>query len=153
MTKKSIRPTEGEFKNIVSKSIKKVINEINKGSHEPLLEMARVDEPHKDSNILGTKEVWVYGDDRSSMSPHFHYFDRRNNPFEVEVNITDLTICKSKPRNGVSRNQLKTWKGIEDAKKALDIWLNSPNADIPSQTNYQMLKVAWNQNNRNNPVS
>ena len=141
MAKKVIHLTEEQLTEVVKNSVKKVVEEAINEGQMPLLEMARVDDPRKDSIMLGTKEVWVYGDDRSSMSPHFHFFDKKNNPFEVEVNIKDLTICKSKPRNGVPKNQLKTWKGIEDAKKALDTWLFSQNSDVPSQTNYQMLKV------------
>ena len=120
---------------------------------EPLLEMARIDDPNKASHILGTKEVWVYGNDRSSMTPHFHYFDKRGNPqFNIEIRIEDLTICHSSPRKGVSKNSLLTWEGLTDAYKALEKWLESPNADAPSLTNYQMLKVAWNQNNRDNQI-
>ena len=139
---------------IVKESIDKVLSEEIEGYYrEPLLEMARIDEPSKDSIILGTKEVWVYGGDRSSMTPHFHYFDKKGkNRFEVEIRIDNLTICHSSPRVGVPQNRLLTWEGIADAQKALKKWLESPNADMPSQTNYKMLKVAWNQNNRDNQV-
>lgn len=102
---------------------------------------------------IGTKEVWVYGNDKSSMTPHFHYFDKKSkNQFEVEIMIDDLSICHSALRGGIPQNRLLTWEGISDAKKALDEWLGSPNANMPSETNYKMLKVAWNQNNRDNQV-
>ena len=149
--------TEGNLRKIVQESVEKVLNEepalaLNYYA-EPLLEMARVDDPKKDSNILGTKEIWVYGNDRSSMSPHFHYFDRRgDNKFDIEVRIADLTICYSKPRKGVKPNSLLTWKGLSDAYKALTKWIDSPNSDIPTITNYDALKMSWNQNNRSNPV-
>lgn len=148
MAKRVIQLTEGELKELVEKTTQQVLEE-----REPLLEMARIDEPHKDAAVLGTKEVWVYGNDRSSMTPHFHYFDKKSKPnFEVEVKIDDLTICKSSQRTGIPLSQLLTWNGITGAKKALDTWLNMPNADAPTLTNYQMLKIAWNQNNRNNQV-
>lgn len=138
---------------IITESINEFVNDCMTAQDETLLEMARVDEPSKDSHILGTKEVWVYGNDRSSMSPHFHFFDKKNKPsFDVEIRIEDLTICKSKPRAGVSQNKLLSWAGIEDARKALKLWLENPNADIPTITNYEMLKAAWNQNNRDNQV-
>lgn len=119
-------------------------------SQETLIEMARIDEPSKDSSILGTKEVWVYGQDRSSMSPHFHYFDKKNKPFNIEVRIADLTVCHSAPRQGISINNLNSWEGLSREHKALLKWLESNNSDIPTITNYQALKLAWNQNNRDN---
>ena len=140
--------TEGELKEVVKEAAKQILSET-----EQLLEMARIDEPHKDASVLGTKEVWIYGDDRSSMSPHFHYFDKKSKPeFEIEIRIEDLTICKSTPRTGVPENQLLSWYGIGKAEKALKKWLEMPNSDAPSLTNYQMLRIAWNQNNRNNQI-
>lgn len=53
MTKKVIM-TESQIKNLIKES---VIDE----TPESLFEMARVDNPNKDSTILGTKEVWIYG--------------------------------------------------------------------------------------------
>ncbi len=148
MAKQVKRLTENDLKVLVEKQTLEFLQE-----KVPLLELARIDEPHKDADVLGTKEVWVYGNDRSSMTPHFHYLDRKSKPnFEVEIRIDDLTICNSTPRAGVPSNQLLTWEGISGAKKALYTWLKKPSADAPSLTNYQMLKVAWNQNNRDNQV-
>lgn len=147
MKRRIVKLTESRLKEIIQESIKKVVKK------NQLLEMARVDEPNKDANILGTKEIWVYGNDRSSMTPHFHYYDKKSKPyFEIEVKISDLSICFSKPRNNVPENKLLSWYGLSDAQKALKKWLKSPNADVPSITNYQMLKVTWNQNNRDNQV-
>ena len=75
---------------------------------EDLLEMARINVPPKDSIILGTKEIWIYGQDRSSMSPHFHYFDTKSDAknFSIEVRISDLSVCFSHPRDGVPKNKL-----------------------------------------------
>ena len=138
---------------IIKEAIDKVANEEIMEYHEPLLEMARIDDPNNDSRILGTKEIWVYGNDRSSMTPHFHYLDKCGNPqFNIEIRIEDLTLCHSSPRKGISKNLLLTWEGLSDAQKALKTWLESPNSDIPSVTNYRILKVAWNQNNRNNKI-
>ena len=119
-----------------------------------LLEMARIDDPAVDARILGTKEIWIYGKDRSSMTPHFHYLDRTGSPqFELEIGIEDLSICRSAPRDGVPDGSLLTWAGLDDARQALALWLERPNADVPSVTNCYMLKVAWNQNNRDRQVS
>ena len=114
MTKKVIKVTEGELKEIIQESLKKVLDETCAHSmDEPkmLLEMARIDVPSKDSMLLGTKEIWVYGQDRSSMSPHFHYFDKKSDAkkFSIEVRITDLSVCFSRPRDGVPQNKLYSW--------------------------------------------
>ena len=69
----------------------------------PLMEMARVDVPEQDSKLLGTKEIWVYANDRNPMSPHFHYFDKKNKPtFYIEIKNclkTSKLQHNSKPRD------------------------------------------------------
>lgn len=158
MKKNIIRINETDLKNIVKESVELAINEAylnssaKQNTEKPYLtEMARIDEPSKDSAILGTKEIWVYGNDRSSMTPHFHYFDKKNKPFHVEVKIDNLEICHSAPRAGIPENKLNTWTGLSNELKALKKWLESNNGDIPEISNYQALKLAWNQNNRSNP--
>lgn len=162
--KEVVKINESQLREIVKESVKKVLDEnvayslehYNSPSSEygELTEMARIDNPHKDSRILGTKEVWIYGNDRDTMSPHFHYLDKKgDNRFEVEVKIEDLTICKSKPRAGIRQNRLLTWDGLSDERKVLMAWLESPNSDLPSITNLTALKVSWNQNNRDNQVT
>jgi len=118
-----------------------------------LLEFARVDDPEYDSTILGTKEVWVYGNDRTPMSPHFHYIERKGkHPFDIEIKIEDLEICKSSSRKGVDKHSVSSWLNLSKEKKMLEQWLNSPNSDDPNRTNYEMLFIAWNQNNRDNKI-
>jgi hypothetical protein len=119
----------------------------------PLLEMARVDNPQKDYVILGDCEIWIYGQDRSSMTPHFHYLRRRGkNPFELEIRLTDFTICFSKPRNGVSENKLFSWEGLSQERKALFEWLDSTSSELKTAKNKDILKLVWNQNNRDNTI-
>ena len=138
----------------MTKTIKlRIRKPANEQASQQLLEMARVDNPNKDTNILGTKEIWVYGDDRSSMSPHFHYFDKRGNKkFDIEVRINDLTVCFSHPRKGIKDKELYSWVGLRDEYKALMMWLKQSNSDMPSITNYDALILAWNQNNRSNQI-
>jgi hypothetical protein len=138
----------------MTKTIKlRIRKPANEQATQQLLEMARVDNPNKDTNILGTKEIWVYGDDRSSMSPHFHYFDKRGNKkFDIEVRINDLTVCFSHPRKGIKDKELYSWVGLRDEYKALMMWLKQSNSDMPSITNYDALILAWNQNNRSNQI-
>ena len=119
----------------------------------PLMEMARVDVPEQDSKLLGTKEIWVYANDRNPMSPHFHYFDKKNKPiFYIEIKISDMTICFSQPREGVAKNKLLTWEGIEDAKHALEKWLDEKPSDLSTTTNRDFLKAIWNRLNPDNKI-
>ena len=119
----------------------------------PLTEMARVDVPEQDSKLLGTKEIWIYSDDRQPMSPHFHYLDKKNKPvFHIEVKISDMSICFSQPRQGVARNKLLTWEGIEDAKRALETWLDEKPSDLSTTTNRDFLKAMWNRLNPDNKI-
>lgn len=118
---------------------------------EPLLEMARIDNPDYDKDVINKKEIWIYGNDRTSMSPHFHYF-ATDKSFEVEISISTLDILKSKPRKGIPKNRLLTWEGLSDERKRLKKWLLRMSHDMPLVTNYEMLIVSWNQNNRTNPV-
>ena len=119
---------------------------------ECLLEMARIDNPKKDTELIG--EVWVYGQDRSAMSPHFHYLKKDDKDgFSIELLLSNLSICNSKPRTGVDKNKLRTWEGLTKERKSLAMWLKSDNTDIPSISNYQSIITAWNQNNRDNEIS
>lgn len=138
----------------MTKTIKlRIRKPANEQATQQLLEMARVDNPNKDTNILGTKEIWVYGDDRSSMYPHFHYFDKRGNKkFDIEVRIKDLTVCFSHPRKGIKDKELYSWVGLRDEYKTLMMWLKQSNSDMLSITNYDALILAWNQNNRSNQI-
>ena len=104
-------------------------------------------------NILGTKEVWIYGNDRTPMSPHFHYIERKGKrPFDIEIKIEDLEICNSSARKGVDKHKVSSWLTLSKEKKMFEQWLNSDNSDDPNRTNYEMLFIAWNQNNRDNKI-
>jgi|GEM_PF-3674278 len=141
---------------ITKERIDNIINEVlsrySSSEQNVLTEMARVDNPKTDASLLGTKEIWIYGNDRSSMFPHFHYVDKKNNPFSLEIRIEDLSICNSAPRAEIPKNRLRTWDGLFDAKNILSTWLKTQNNDFNALTNYQVLIATWNQNNRNNEV-
>ena len=134
------------------------ISEIEKNVFcNPLMEMARVDNPKKDSEILGTKEIWVYAADKPKMPPHFHYKDVKGNVrFNLEIKIDpikDLIICNSEKRNGVPENILRTWYGLSEAKKSLQDWLVSMNSHFTTYTNYDVLVFMWNSINPDNVIN
>lgn len=107
----------------------------------------RVDEPSVDSDILGTKEIWIIRKDNPT-EPFFCYLDPNTIPmFWLEVRIDDLAICKSYPRKGISEYQLLTWEGISEEEKALRIWLGRNNATVSGLSNYSVLKSIWSLNN------
>lgn len=120
------------------------------GNHElsSLNEMTQITDPNNPL-LEGNYEIWVYSDDRSSISPHFHILDKAHNLLDLEIKITDLTICKSKARKGIPKNELKTWNGLTKLKKALVEWLKeNQNPLLPNSNNYVLIANAWNQNNR-----
>ena len=119
-----------------------------------LLEMARINTPN-DSISDGNKMIYIYGNDRSVMTPHFHYFNL-NKTFELEIqlsNIENLRVVNSKPRKGIPKHRLKTWDGLKKEKEALIYWLSETNNDNSKLTNKEALILAWNQNNINNKIS
>jgi hypothetical protein len=105
------------------------------------IEKSRIDNPLKDCNLLGSKQIWVYANDSSSITPHFHYFDNiGNKTFNVDVSIKDLSICDG------------SWNGLEDEHRILVKWLHSSNSDLPKISNYEAVIIAWNQNNRGKEI-
>lgn len=120
------------------------------GNHNisSLNEMAEITDPNN-SLLGGQYEIWVYSADRSSMSPHFHILDKNHSELNLEIKISDLTICKSSPRKKIPKNKLKTWEGLSSLKKGLVEWLKKEqNPLLPNSTNYVLIANAWNQNNR-----
>jgi|ERR1035437_959313 hypothetical protein len=119
-----------------------------------LLEFNRVNQPG-DSISNKNKVVYVYNDDRSQMSPHFHYFDAEKN-FNIEIRIEGANIepeiINSKPRTGVPINQLNTWDGLGKERKALIKWLPETSRLFPPYTNYQVILRMWNSNNPDNQI-
>ena len=107
------------------------------------IEAARIDNPKEEFKAIGKNEVWVYGNDSSVKTPHFHYLvDRGGAKYDIEVKIEDLTIC----------NGPLTWEDIDGGVETLLAWLELPNSDLPMIDNFTALKVSWNQNNRDNQV-
>lgn len=71
-----------KFEEYIESGLDEVVSR-NINEDDMLLEMARIDDPDFDSTILGNIEVWIYGGDRTPMTPHFHVFDKDfNREFE-----------------------------------------------------------------------
>lgn len=128
-------------------------NAINFGLPYSLNEMAQVTDPKHKQPLVGGEEIWIYGQDRSAMAPHFHFFDKKDkSKLNVEVRISDLQIIKSGARPGVPKNQLLTSKGIEDQMKRLYKWMNQTDFET-GMRNFNLLKYQWNSNNRSNSLT
>lgn len=115
-------------------------------------EMARIDDPNISPRTLGQCEVWIYREDKSVLTPHFHFLRRTDTTFEIEIQLSDLKIIKSKPRKGVDNNDILTWKGLVSERRMLLKWLDESNSDYVERTNKEVLIKTWNQNNRNNQI-
>lgn len=121
-------------------------------SQDILLEMARIDDPNK-HQFTENKSVYVYGDDRSVMTPHFHYYLDNTRKIYLEISIRDLRIVRATPRKGVDENKLLTWYKLSSEREELKNWLGCPNADYPNTTNYIVIAKSWNQNNRSKSIN
>lgn len=135
IVKKALRETER-----ISKEQEKYLNE-NKGK---LFEYyAQVSNPLIDSRILGKVQVWIYGDDRNSYTPHLHLMlsDRSR---EVEVSLIDFSLINIKSPKNISC----VWSNFNDLRKPFEKWLCLTNK--MGMKNIEKLFIAWDQNNPNN---
>jgi|ERR1035437_694067 hypothetical protein len=140
-------------------NIRKIIQEqLHKHYGEPLpllLEYSRMNKM-SDSVSMGNKVIYIYGEDRNTMTPHFHYFNEKDNSFHVEIeligsNINPIILI-SDARVGVPENRLKSWDGLRNERKALLKWLSEKSKSIPLYTNYQHMVSFWNDVNQTNEI-
>ena len=122
---------------------------------ELLNEFALVNKPEDKFLPSTLYKIYVYGNDRELMTPHFHFFDVNKN-FEIEIQmvnaIVNPVILKSKARSGIKKSDLTTWEGLIHEKELLIKWLSLPSKRIPGFTNYVALFISWNLNNPNNEL-
>ena len=124
------------------KDLRTLLNEEFK--YHSMNEMARMDDPK--SPWLSNYEIWVYGNDITAMSPHFHILNKQEH-FNIEIRITDLEIIKSTPRKGIPKSKLTSWDDLGFLRKALIKWLTESDK-LTGINNYVLLISAWNTNNR-----
>lgn len=126
------------------KHLQEYLKEHLKHSSKPLLEMARIDEPK--NPVLQNYEIWIYGNDRTKMYPHFHILNKKTR-LNIEVRITDLEVINSSPRKGIAQNKLKSWEGLLTLRDALIEWLKKSDS-VTGINNYALVVFSWNSNNR-----
>ena len=116
-------------------------------SNNILKEFALVNKP-EDSLSSNQYQVYVYGNDRNPMTPHFHFFDKTKQLFHVEIQIQGVN-------EKIKILHHKFTPSTVELNKALLMlrgWLNQESKRIPQHTNYQSLIIFWNANNPNNEI-
>ena len=117
------------------KHIKK-INELKTGIvlHDPILEMARINDPKE-----FVYDVFVYGGDsygvgrNEHVDPHFHFADKiKGGRCGVSVIIPTVEEWSQNKELYISEssNGDYNWTGLRKEKKMLIDWLNEPNKMI-----------------------
>ena len=138
------------------KHIKK-INELRLSGiilHNPVLEMARINDPKE-----FPYDVFVYGGDSYGSGrnehgePHFHFADKikgGNWSFSILIPTVDewnqnkeLYICETS-------NSDYNWIGLKNEKKLLIEWLDKPNNNLKLYTNLEIIRQQWNILNTDN---
>lgn len=123
-------------------------------THDPVLEMARINDP-----IEFPFDVFVYGGDSYGSGrnehgdPHFHFADKikgGNWHFSILIPTVkewsqnkEVYICESS-------NGDFNWTGLKKEKKSLIEWLDNKNSDANLYTNIEFIRLQWNILNKSN---
>jgi hypothetical protein len=138
------------------KYIKK-INELKVGItlHDPILEMARINDP-KDF----TYDVFVYGGDSYGSGrnehgdPHFHFSDKiKGGKWQFSVFIPTVEGWNQNKELYIyeTSNGDYNWSGLKKEKKLLIEWLDNPNKIVGGVlTNIEVIRQQWNMLNTDN---
>jgi len=132
------------------------INELKVGIflHDPILEMARINDP-KDFKY----DVFVYGGDsygsgrNEHSDPHFHFADKiKGGNWQFSVFIPTVEEWKQNKELYIyeTSNGDYNWSGLKKEKKLLIQWLDKPNKDFELYTNLEVIRREWNLLNTDN---
>ena len=138
------------------KHIKK-LNELTSSNiitHDPVLEMARINDPKEFSY-----DVFVYGGDsyRSGRNehgdPHFHFADKiKGGKWQFSVFIPTVDEWNQNKELYIyeTSNGDYNWSGLKKEKKMLIDWLDKPNKNLNLYTNLEIIRQQWNVLNTDN---
>ena len=137
------------------KYIKKV-NELKVGiiKHDPILEMARINDPKE-----FPFDVFVYGGDSYGTGrnehgdPHFHFADKiKGGNWHFSVLIPTFEEWNQNKELYIyeTSNGDYNWTGLKKEKKLLIEWLDKPNKDFELYTNLEVIRREWNLLNTDN---
>ena len=137
------------------KHIKK-INELKVGiiTHDPVLEMARINDPKE-----FPYDVFVYGGDSYGSGrnehgdPHFHFADKiKGGKWSFSVFIPTVEEWSQNKELYIyeTSNGDWNWTGLKKEKKSLIEWLDRPNKDFELYSNLEVIRREWNVLNTDN---
>ena len=122
--------------------------------HDPILEMARINDIYK-----FPYDVFVYGGNSYGKGrdehgdPHFHFADKiKGGKWQFSVLIPTVEQWNQSKELYIyeSSNGDFKWTGLKKEKKLLIEWLDKPYTDIDILTNLEYIRSQWNTLNRNN---
>ncbi len=128
----------------------KKVNELKVGiiTHDPILEMARINDPKE-----FTFDVFVYGGDSYGTGrnehgdPHFHFADKiKGGEFHFSVLIPTVEEWKQNKELYISESSSGeyNWSGLKKEKKLLIEWLDKPNKIYSGFSNLEYIRLQWN---------
>ena len=135
----------------------KKINELRLSGiilHNPVLEMARINDPKE-----FPYDVFVYGGDSYGSGrnehgePHFHFADKikgGNWSFSILIPTVDEWNQNKELYIYETSNSDYNWSGLKKEKKLLIEWLDKSYIDIKIVTNLEYIRSQWNSLNRDN---
>ena len=123
--------------------------------HDPILEMARINDP-KDF----TYDVFVYGGDsygsgrNEHSDPHFHFADKiKGGKWQFSVFIPTVEEWNQNKELYIyeTSNGDYNWSVLKKEKKLLIDWLDKPNKMVGGVlTNIEVIRQQWNMLNTDN---
>jgi hypothetical protein len=135
----------------------KKINELRLSvitTHDPILEMARINNPSE-----FPLDVFVYGGDSYGSGrnehgqPHFHFADKiKGGDWQFSILIPSVLQWNQNKELYIYESSTGdfNWKGLKREKKILIEWLDKPYTDINILTNLEYIRSQWNTLNRDN---
>jgi len=134
----------------------KKVNELKVGiiTHDPILEMARINDPKE-----FPFDVFVYGGDSYGTGrnehgdPHFHFADKiKGGKFHFSVLIPTVEEWKQNKELYISESSTGeyNWNGLKKEKKLLIEWLDKPNKIYSGFSNLEYIRLQWNGLNTDN---
>ena len=122
--------------------------------HDPILEMARINDPNE-----FPYDVFVYGGDSYGSGrnehgkPHFHFADKiKGGEWQFSILIPNVVEWNQSKQLYIyeSSNDDYNWVGLNKEKRLLIKWLDKSNIFDNDKSNIQFIRLQWNTLNFDN---